>query len=149
MSDQRDRAADVGFKLLNLGHKTVLRLTGGRWPHSLRGMAAVELRTVGRVSGQVRSTMLTSPVHDDSRVVLVASKGGDDRDPQWYRNLSVHPDVEIVINGETRAMRARTASAEEKAALWPRIVAAYKDYDAYQRKSSRDIPVVVCETRPD
>ncbi|HXY28303.1 MAG TPA: nitroreductase family deazaflavin-dependent oxidoreductase [Acidimicrobiales bacterium] len=148
MTEQRDRLADVGFKLLNLGHKAVFRATGGRFPRSLQGMAAIELRTVGRVSGQVRTTMLTSPVHDEGRVVLVASKYGDDRDPQWYRNLTVNPHVEVVINGETRALRARTASAEEKAVLWPQIVAAYKNYDAYQRKSSRDIPVVICEARP-
>ena len=148
MSEQRDRLADVGLKLLNLGHKAVFRATGGRFPRSLQGMAAIELRTVGRVSGQVRTTMLTSPVHDEGRVVLVASKYGDDRDPQWYRNLTVNPHVEVVINGETRALRARTASAEEKAVLWPQIVAAYKNYDAYQRKSSRDIPVVICEARP-
>ena len=69
------------------------------------------------------------------RVVLVASKGGDDRDPQWYRNLSANPDVEVAIDGDTRKMRARTASPEEKAALWPDIVAAYKGYDSYQKTS--------------
>ena len=148
MTNQRDRVTDVGFKVLNLAHRGVFRATGGRFPRSLRGMAAVELRTVGRVSGEFRPTMLTSPVHDASRVVLVASKYGDDRDPQWYRNLQVNPDVEIVIDGETRALRARTATSDEKATLWPTIVAAYPNYDAYQRKSSRDIPVVICEPPP-
>ena len=149
MTDRHDRLADMGFKALNLAHRGIFRATGGRVPASFVGMAAVELKTVGRVSGQVRSTMLASPVNDASRVVLVASKYGDDRDPQWYRNLAVNPDVGVVINGETRALRARTASAEEKAALWPRIVAAYPNYDMYQRKSSREIPVVICERRPD
>ena len=148
MTDHRDRAADLGFKLLNWAHRGLFRATGGRVPRSLRGMAAVELRTVGRTSGEVRSTMLTAPLHDERRVVLVASKYGDDRDPQWYRNLSVHPEVEIVIDGATRALRARTATPEEKATLWPQIVAVYPNYDAYQRKSRRDIPVVVCEPRP-
>jgi deazaflavin-dependent oxidoreductase (nitroreductase family) len=91
--------------------------------------------------------MLTSPVHDDNRIVLVASKGGDDRDPQWYRNLTVNPDVEITIEGTTKEMRARTASAEEKAALWPEILASYKWYDSYQKRAHRDIPVVICEPR--
>lgn len=149
MTKQRDRVADVGFKALNLAHRGVFRATGGRFPQSLRGMAAVELRTVGRVSGEIRPTMLTSPVHDGNRVVLVASKYGDDRDPQWYRNLVADPDVEIVIEGETRALRARTASPAEKAALWPKIVAAYPHYDAYQRKANREIPVVICEPRSD
>jgi deazaflavin-dependent oxidoreductase (nitroreductase family) len=80
--------------------------------------------------------------------VLVASKGGDDRNPQWYRNLTANPDVEITMEGKTLAMRARTASPEEKAALWPDIVAAYKGYDAYQKKAGRDIPVVICEPLP-
>jgi deazaflavin-dependent oxidoreductase (nitroreductase family) len=147
MSSARDTAADVGFRLMNLVHKGALRLTGGRWPRSLLGMAGVELHTVGRKTGQRRTTMLASPIHDEDRVVLVASKGGDDRDPQWYRNLQANPDVELTIDGETRPMRARTASEEEKAALWPQIVAAYRWYDSYQKRAHRDIPVVICEPR--
>jgi deazaflavin-dependent oxidoreductase (nitroreductase family) len=80
-------------------------------------------------------------------VVLVASKGGDDRDPQWYRNLSANPDVEVTIDGSTRKMRARTATPDEKAALWPDIVAAYKGYDGYQKRAEREIPVIICEPR--
>ena len=91
--------------------------------------------------------MLASPVHDENRVILVASKGGDERNPQWYLNLSANPDVELTMNGETRKMRARTASPEEKAALWPDILAAYKHYAGYQERSGRDIPVVICEPR--
>jgi deazaflavin-dependent oxidoreductase (nitroreductase family) len=105
----------------------------------------VELHTTGRRSGQRRSTMLTAPIHTDSEVVLVASKGGDDRHPEWYLNLVANPDVELTIAGVTTPWRARTATAEQKAALWPRIVTAYKGYAGYQRRTSRDIPVVVCE----
>ena len=148
MTQQRKPVVDTGFKVMNLTHKAVLRVTGGRWPNTLLGMPGVELQTIGRKSGEPRTTMLTSPVHDGSRVVLIASKGGDDRDPQWYLNLSANPDVQITMNGETRAMRARTAAQEEKAALWPEIVAAYKGYDGYQKKANRDIPVVICEPRP-
>jgi deazaflavin-dependent oxidoreductase (nitroreductase family) len=111
-------------------------------------MPAVELHTTGSKTGQPRSTMLTSPVHDEQRVVLVASKGGADRDPQWYRNLTKNPDVELTIKGDTRKMRARTASAAEKEVLWPQIVSAYKGYAGYQTKTDRDIPVVICEPRP-
>ena len=146
---QRKPVVDAGFKLLNVTHRTALRVTGGRWPHTLFGMPGVELHTIGRTSGQRRSTFLASPVHDENRVVLVASKGGDPRDPQWYRNLAVHPDVEVTMNGETRPMRARTASPEEKAALWPEILAVYRHYESYQKRSGRDIPVVICEPRPD
>ncbi len=148
MVEQRNELRDAGFKVMNAVHRGILAVTGGRYPRSLRGMAAVELTTIGRKSGQPRVTMLTSPINDDTRVVLVASKGGDDRDPQWYRNLSANPDVEVVIDRATRKMRARTASPEEKRALWPEIVAAYKPYDSYQQRAGRDIPVVICEDRP-
>jgi deazaflavin-dependent oxidoreductase (nitroreductase family) len=148
MAEQRKPLVDAGFKMMNATHRAVLFVTGGRFPRTLLGMAPVELRTTGRKSGQRRLTMLTSPVHDDNRVVLVASKGGDDRHPQWYRNLTANPEVEVTIEGTTRTMRARTASPEEKAALWPDIVAAYKGYASYQRRADRDIPVVICEPAP-
>ncbi len=148
MTEQRKPVVDAGFKLMNLTHKAALHVTGGRWPKLLFGMPGVELETIGRTSGQPRTTMLASPVHDDSRVVLIASKGGDQRDPQWYRNLVANPEVKVTINGVTRTMRARTASPEEKAVLWPDIVGAYKGYDAYQKKAGRDIPVVICEPLP-
>jgi deazaflavin-dependent oxidoreductase (nitroreductase family) len=147
MTEQGKPLVDAGFKLLNLAHKATLRATGGRWPNVLFGMPGVELETIGRKSGQPRTTMLTTPVHDENRVVLIASKGGDHRDPQWYRNLVADPDVLITMNGQTRAMRARTASAEERAVLWPDIVAAYKGYDSYQKRAGREIPVVICEPR--
>ena len=148
MAEQRKPLVDSGFKMMNAAHRAGLFVTGGRFPRSLFGMAPVELRTTGRKSGQPRLTMLTSPIHDENRVVLVASKGGDDRHPQWYRNLTANPEVEVTMEGNTSKMRARTASPEEKAALWPDIVAAYKGYDSYQKRASRDIPVVICEPVP-
>ena len=123
-------------------------MTGGRWPNVLFGMPGVELHTIGRKAGSPAPPCSPRPIHDENRVVLIASKGGDPRDPQWYRNLAANPDVEITMNGETRAMRARTASPEEKAAMWPDIVAVYKGYDSYQKRAGRDIPVVICEPRP-
>jgi deazaflavin-dependent oxidoreductase (nitroreductase family) len=147
MAEQRKPLVDAGFKMMNWTHRAVLAVTGGRFPKKLFGMAPVELTTIGRKTGQPRMTMLTSPIHDDARVVLIASKGGDDRDPQWYRNLSANPDVEVTIDGSTRKMRARTATPDEKAALWPDIVAAYKGYDGYQKRAEREIPVIICEPR--
>jgi deazaflavin-dependent oxidoreductase (nitroreductase family) len=136
---------ELGFKVVSAAHRALLRLSGGRILGSVYGMPVVELRTIGRVSGQPRVTMLTAPIHDADKVVLVASKGGNDGDPQWYRNLVAHPDVEILIEGELRKLRARTASATEKAELWPQILRAYKGYGGYQGKTARDIPVVICE----
>jgi deazaflavin-dependent oxidoreductase (nitroreductase family) len=139
--------ADLGFKAMNRAHRTIVELSGGRVLGSAFGMPVVELHTVGRVSGRSRSTMLTAPVIDDDRVVLVASKGGNDRDPDWYRNLVAQPEVELTIAGRRRSMRARPASAQEKAELWPRVVAAYRGYGGYQRRTQRDIPLVICEPR--
>jgi deazaflavin-dependent oxidoreductase (nitroreductase family) len=141
----RNTIKDGGAKLMNLAHRLVLTTTGNRLLAKPFGMPLVELHTMGRKSGLPRSCYLTAPVHDDQRVVLVASKGGDDRNPDWYQNLQAHPDAEIVIAGERRRIHARTADAAEKAELWPKIVAAYKGYAGYQQRTTRDIPVVICE----
>jgi deazaflavin-dependent oxidoreductase (nitroreductase family) len=139
--------ADLGFKAMSQAHRAILQLSGGRVLGSAFGMPAVELHTVGRKTGRARSTMLTAPVVDGDRVVLVASKGGDDRDPDWYRNLVAHPEIELTMAGRRRPMLARRATAAEKAELWPRVVAAYRGYGGYQRRTERDIPLVICEPR--
>ena len=138
---------DLVFRGINAFHPLVLRLSGGRVGRSLVGMPVVLLETVGRKSGEVRHTPLTAPVVDGDTVVLVASYGGDSRHPAWYLNLRDQPDVAITMNGVRREMRARTATAEEKAELWPRIVTAYRGYAAYQRRTSREIPVVILTPR--
>lgn len=141
-------AKDTLFRaVINPFHRTVLRLSGGKVAGSLAGMPVVVLETVGRKSGAVRRTMLTAPVVDGETVVLVASYGGDDRHPAWYLNLAANPDVVVEVGGERREMRARTATAEEKAAYWPRIVAAYRGYAGYQKRTERDIPVVLLDPR--
>lgn len=134
-------------KGMNLVHRAALKVSGGRFGKQVFGMPAVELHTTGRKSGQRRSVMLTAPIMEPGRIVLIASKGGDDRHPDWYHNIVAQPEVEVTINGETTAMRTRTADAAEKAELWPTIVAAYKGYAGYQRRTERDIPVVICEPR--
>jgi deazaflavin-dependent oxidoreductase (nitroreductase family) len=136
---------DLGFKLSTLVHRSVLNASGGRFGNSAFGMPVVQLHTTGRKSGQPRVAMLTAPIIDDHRAVLVASKGGDDRNPAWFLNLQANPDVELTVNGETKPMKARVASADEKAELWPQIVAKYKGYAKYQTKTQRDIPVVILE----
>jgi deazaflavin-dependent oxidoreductase (nitroreductase family) len=108
-------------------------------------METVELHVIGRRSGQRRSTLLTAPIADDRQVIVVASKGGHDDHPDWYKNLVANPDVEITRRGETTKFRARTATPAEKAELWPRIVQVYSGYAGYQKHTDRDIPVVICE----
>ncbi len=135
------------MKALNLGHRAVLMASRGHLGQSAFGMQAVELHTVGRRSGQRRTVLLTAPISKPGLVVLVASKGGDDRDPDWYRNLVANPDVYLTIRGHEAPWHARTASPEEKQALWPAITAAYKGYASYQARTAREIPVVICEPR--
>ena len=145
--DLQHYLADISLKTMSQVHRAIVHLSGGQLLGSAFGMPVVELHTVGRKSGLPRSTMLTAPVIDGDRVVLVASKGGDDRDPDWYANLLAHPEVELTIGGRRRPMLARRASAAEKAELWPRVVAAYRGYGTYQDRTERDIPLVLLEPR--
>ena len=142
-----DRLTDLSMRAMNAVHRSLQVLSRGRLGWKIGPMPVVELHTIGRKSGVRRSTMLTAPIHEPDRVVLIASKGGDDRNPFWYLNLLAQPDVELTENGRTRPMRARTASEAEKTALWPPIVRAYSGYAGYQKKTTRDIPVVICEPR--
>lgn len=142
-----DPVLDIGAWMLENGHRALLKATGGRFPRHILGMQPVELHVTGRSSGQRRSTMLTAPICEENRVVLVASKGGASDHPQWYKNLVANPEVELTIDDRTRPMRARTATPAEKAELWPTIVSAYSGYAGYQRNTDRDIPVVICEPR--
>ena len=131
----------------NVLHKAILKASGGRIGGTGFGMPVVILTTTGRKSGKQRETMLTSPVHDDNRVVLVASYGGDDRHPAWFLNVRDNPDVELEMRGKKQPMRAHVASAEEKESLWPEVTAAYKGYAQYQTKTERDIPLVILEPK--
>lgn len=106
-------------------------------------MPVVRLTTTGRKSGQPRTSMLTSPTSDGDAIVLVASKGGNDAHPAWYLNLVADPNVDVVMRGRHAKMRATVASAEDKARLWPAVVAAYKGYGEYQSSTQRDIPLVL------
>lgn len=135
----------AGAWILENGHRALLSVSGGRFPKSLLGMMPLELHVVGRKSGERRSTLLTTPIHDAERVVLIGSKGGFDQHPVWYLNLVANPDVEITIDNETNSYRARTATGAERAELWDQAVSAYRGYAGYQESTEREIPVVVCE----
>jgi deazaflavin-dependent oxidoreductase (nitroreductase family) len=141
-----NRMAEVGSWMLETWHRTTLTLTGGRYPHTLNGMRTLELFTIGRKSGERRGTMLTAPICEPDRIVVIASKGGHQVHPAWYLNLTANPDVEIVLHdGTTLPMRARTATGQEREELWARAVEANKGYAGYQANAEREIPVVVCE----
>ena len=124
-------------------HTAVYRLTGGRIGHRVLGGAPVLLLDhVGRRSGRKRTNpLLYLEAGDD--LVVVASKGGSHRHPAWWLNLRDSPRTTVQVGSERRDVVARQASREEKARLWPRVVEMWPGYEAYQRRTSRDIPLIV------
>jgi deazaflavin-dependent oxidoreductase (nitroreductase family) len=125
---------------------------GYLWDASLGGgtgmVPTLLLTTVGRKSGQELTMPLIFARHGPSYVV-VASKGGAPAHPAWYLNLEANPNVRVQVKAEKFAARAHTASAAERAELWPKMVAIYSPYELYQTKTDRQIPVVILTPRPD
>ncbi|MGZ6963920.1 MAG: nitroreductase family deazaflavin-dependent oxidoreductase [Acidimicrobiia bacterium] len=136
---------DVVIRAVTGLHEVVFRASNGKLLNRGSGMPVLMLTTTGRKSGEPRRTMLTSPIQDGDRIVLVGSNNGGDRHPAWVLNLRADPSVEVMMNGRTTSMTAHVADADEKAELWPRIVVDHDNYAAYQRKTEREIPVVVLE----
>ncbi len=118
--------------------------TDGEVGHEWEGTTALILTTVGRKSGERRSTPLIYQPTDDG-YAIVASKGGDDHPPAWFLNLEEQPEADVQVKADRFRARARVASADEKPALWRKMVAAWPAYDEYQEKTDREIPVVVLE----
>jgi deazaflavin-dependent oxidoreductase (nitroreductase family) len=139
--------SDFQLKTMNNIHRVLFNATGGLVGGRLLGMLVVDLKTIGAKSGQPRSSMLTSPVQEGDKIVLVASRGGDPQHPGWYHNIKANPDVEIRTRGGTKKMRARVATPEEKQRLWPDVVKKYRGYGQYQTRTTRDIPLVILEPR--
>jgi deazaflavin-dependent oxidoreductase (nitroreductase family) len=108
------------------------------------GVFTLILTTTGRRSGQERPTPLIYGRHGEDYVV-VASKGGAPEPPAWYLNLEERPEVQVQVGAERFPARARTASDDEKAGLWPQMAGIWPQYDEYQEKTDREIPVVILE----
>jgi deazaflavin-dependent oxidoreductase (nitroreductase family) len=141
--------SDLFFKGMNTVHQAVKKLSGGRLGSGVANMPVVELTTTGRKSGRPHTVLLTSPVRDGDAIVVVASRGGDDRHPAWFLNLRDNPSVEVAVGREPkRPMRARVADADQRARLWPQVVAKYKNYGNYQANTEREIPLVLLERVP-
>lgn len=142
-----ERFGTLALRVMSAVNTWIFRASGGRLgSRFLRGAPVLLLTSTGRKSGVRRTTPLIY-LADGERLVLVASKGGMSHSPAWYHNLMAHPECEVQIGGETRAMTARRADAAEKAALWPKLLAIYRDYDDYQARTARDIPVVILTPR--
>ena len=125
-------------------HVKRYRETDGAEGHEWQGTTVLILTTTGRRSGEPRSTPLIYG-RDGDDYVVVASKGGADEHPAWYVNLQNDPDVEVQVLGDRFRARARDATDAEKPRLWESAVERWPAYADYQRRTERDIPVVVLE----
>jgi deazaflavin-dependent oxidoreductase (nitroreductase family) len=125
-------------------HTRRYRETGGAEGHDWQGTKTLLLTTTGRKSGEKRELPLIYGKHGDD-YLIVASKGGADQPPAWYLNLQADPEVEVQVADDRFKARARTATAEEKPEMWKTMTAEWPDYDNYQTKTDREIPVVVLE----
>jgi deazaflavin-dependent oxidoreductase (nitroreductase family) len=137
--------------ILRLGwaiHRALFRVTGGRVgaERAGEGLGTLFLLSTGRRSGKVRRNALFFIKHGTD-LVVVASNAGADADPGWWRNLQATPEAQVMIGPQPIPVRARRASAEDLARLWPRLIAANPEYAAYRAKAAREIPVVILEPR--
>lgn len=118
--------------------------TDGEEGHEWQGTTCLLLTTTGAKTGEPRIAPLIYEPYGDAYLV-VASKGGAPQPPAWYVNLRRNPDVEVQIKGEKFAARARDAGPDEKPDMWKTMTKVWPDYDKYQEKTDREIPVVVLE----
>jgi deazaflavin-dependent oxidoreductase (nitroreductase family) len=125
-------------------HVEAYRRTDGEEGYEWRGTHCLLLMTTGRKTGEQRTAPLIFGKDGDDYLV-VASKGGADEPPAWYLNLEETPAVELQVLGDVFPATARTANDEERARLWPVMVKEWPDYDVYQTKTERQIPIVILE----
>jgi F420H(2)-dependent quinone reductase len=141
-----DRSWPLLRRLMGL-HTVAYRWTGGRIGHRPPGLPPMLLLDhVGARSGARRTSPLVY-VRDGEDYVIVASKGGHPKHPAWFHNLRAHPDTTIQVGARRLPVRARVATPEERARLWPQAVRTYRGYEGYQRVAGREIPLVVLEPR--
>jgi deazaflavin-dependent oxidoreductase (nitroreductase family) len=128
-------------------HQWLYEKTDGRVGASVGGRTMLLLRHVGRKSGQLRTSALLY-VRDGDNYAVIASKGGDPKNPGWFHNVTAAPDVEIQVGRQRIPVRARVAEGEERARIWAKANDVNKGgYDVYQARTDRKIPVVVLEPR--
>jgi deazaflavin-dependent oxidoreductase (nitroreductase family) len=141
-----DRAWPLLRRLMG-GHTAVYQVTRGRIGHRFPGSPPMLLLDhVGAKSAHKRTTPLVY-VEDGENLVLVASKGGNPKNPAWFHNLRASPETTVQVGSERRSVRARVADAQERARLWPKAVETYRGYEDYQERTDREIPLVILEPR--
>lgn len=134
------------LKLISKTHVFLNGLTGGRLFNTLAGDEVCFVTMRGAKSGrQITIPLMYVPF--GTGVLLVASQGGAPKNPVWYNNIVAHPDIEVRHRGQHMKLRARLAAQEEKPSLWPLCDAAYAPYADYRARTTRDIPIFICEPR--
>ncbi|HEX8035865.1 MAG TPA: nitroreductase family deazaflavin-dependent oxidoreductase [Ktedonobacterales bacterium] len=123
-------------------HTRLYRATGGRIGHRLGPQRTLLLTTTGRKSSLPR-TLPLAYFHVGDTLIIVASNWGNDHPPAWYFNILAHPCVHIQLKGDTFDATATTATPEERARLWPQVVAQNPVYARYQAGATREIPLVL------
>ena len=134
------------YSLFGDEHVRQYEATAGKVGHDWNGTSVLILQTTGRKSRQTRKFPLIYG-RDGADYVVVASKGGAPDHPGWYKNLLAHPDAKVQVRGDLIAVTARTGTAEDRQRVWPVMTAQWPPYDEYQRKTARNIPVVLLRPR--
>lgn len=140
MAEQHYQPPDLA--LVGADHVAAYRDTGGATGYLWNGVPTLLLTVTGRRTGKPLTAALIFG-RDGDDYLVVASMGGAPMHPQWYRNLCADPDASIQVKDRTLAVRARTAEPGEKARLWQIMTGVWPNYDVYQSRTERDIPVVV------
>ena len=136
----------AAWRQLTKLNNVAYRATGGRIGGSFDGNPVVLLHHVGRRSGEARVTPLIY-LRDGEDIIVVGSMGGTPKDPAWVHNLRAAPDTLAELGRERRPVRARVADAQERARLWPLLIARYPGFATYQARTEREIPVVILSPR--
>ena len=145
MSDKKDYITP-DISLIGAEHIRKYRETNGEVGYLWNGAPCLILTTKGRRSGQVRDSALICNFDGDN-CVIVGSMGGAPKHPQWYLNLTADPNVTVQVKGERFSATARTAEGAERDRLWELMCEVWPNYDQYQERTTRRIPVVVLEPR--
>jgi deazaflavin-dependent oxidoreductase (nitroreductase family) len=128
-------------------HVSLHRLTGGRLFNTFGGEDVCFVTMKGAKSGRTLTIPLMYVPYRDG-LLLVASQGGAPRNPVWFSNLVKHPEIVVSHRRRRMKLRARLANPEEKPELWPICDRRYAPYADYRKRTTRDIPIFVCEPAP-
>jgi deazaflavin-dependent oxidoreductase (nitroreductase family) len=136
----------TNISLINEEHVKVYQETDGETGYNWNGTTALLFTHKGRKSGQMRTNAIIFTGVGD-RYAIIASKGGSPTHPGWYHNVCADPNVEVQIKGDKFAATARTAESPEREKLWAEAIKQWPNFDVYQSRTDRKIPVVVLERK--